>query len=223
MEDLCIIKYNSGGLQLILNPDCDFMELIEDICYRFLNSKEIFGDIHTILQIHGRELTSEETRAVVESIELNSNVKVLLVDDGDSFDAIKESVDDKINKFYCEKAFNNAKILKGDVDEDMHFDRDVVVLGDVKRGCTLNCDRSVIVLGSVYGEIEAGLLKDESSYIIASDFESDNISLCKWRNPELFEKKGGLFNKKDKKGLLKCVCIFQGEMIMEPLENGILF
>ncbi len=223
MEDLCVIKYNSNGLQLNLNPDCDFMALIEDICYKFLNSKEIFGDIQTVLQICGRELNSEETRAVVESIELNSYVKILLIKDGESYEEIKQAIDEKIHNFYCEKAFRNAKIVKGDVEEDMHFDRDVVVLGDVKRGASVKCDRSVIVLGTVYGEIEAGILMDESSYIIAGDFESDAISLCKWTNPELFEKRVGLFGKKEKKGSLKCACIFQGEFIVEPLENGILF
>ena len=223
MQDLCIIKYNSKGLQLILDPDCDFMSLIEDICYKFLNNKDIFGDIQTILQIRGRNLTDDETRAVVESIELNSHVRIMLLDEGESFEEVKESVNDKIHKFYCEKAFHNAKIIKGDVDEDMHFDRDVVILGDIKRGCTLSADRSVVVLGSVYGEIDAGLSKDESCYIIASDFETDAISLCKWQNTDLFAKKGGFFQKKDKKGILKCVCIFQGDMVMEPLENGILF
>lgn len=223
MEELCVIKFNSNGLQLILNPDCDFMDLIKDICYKFLNSKEFFGDIQTILQLRGRELTAEETRAVVESIELNSDVKVLLIKDEDSYEELRASLDEKIHKFYCEKAFENAKILKGDVDEDMHFDRDVIVLGDIKRGCTLTCDRSVIVLGTVYGEIDAGVSRDESCYIIASEFESETISLCKWQNPQMFESKGGFFHKKDKKGALKCVCIFEGEMVMEPLENGILF
>ena len=223
MEELCVIKFNSNGLQLNLDPNCDFMDLIKDICYKFLNSKDFFGKIQTILQLRGRELTSDETRAIVESIELNSDVKIMLIKDEESFTEIKESLDEKIHKFYCEKGFENAKILKGDVDCDMHFDRDVIVLGDVKRGCTLTCDRSVIVLGTVFGEIDAGVLRDESSYIIASEFASDAISLCKWQNPEMFESKGGLFHKKEKKGALKCVCIFEGEMIMEPLENGILF
>ncbi len=223
MAEFCVIKYNSNGLQLNLDPDCEFMDLVEEVCYKFLNNKDIFGEIQTILQLRGRELSSEETRAIVESIELNSHVKIMMITDGDSFETVKESVDEKIHKFYCEKAFQNAKIVKGDVDNDMHFDRDVVVLGDVKRGVTLSCDRSVIVLGTVYGEIDAGRKKDESSYIIASDFETEAVSLCRWQNPELFEQKGGFFKKKDKKGTLKCVCIFEGEMVMEPLENGILF
>ena len=75
----------------------------------------------------------------------------------------------------------------------------------------------------IIGEIIIAVYDTNSIIQLKSEFESESISLCKWQNPEMFESKGGFFHKKDKKGALKCVCIFEGEMVMEPLENGILF
>ncbi|MCR4673900.1 MAG: hypothetical protein K5675_02735, partial [Lachnospiraceae bacterium] len=221
VSELSSIKLNSKGMQLLLDPNCDFSDLVTDVCYKYLKGKEFFGQRDIILELKGRELTPDETRVIIEAIELNSGLTIKLLREGNGLN--DASIYKEINKFYYEKALENAKIIKGSVTENLDEELSVLILGDIKRNVTVKSLGSVICLGKIYGEVICGNDKDTSSFVIASEFHSDSINVCGYTDPTLFEEKQGLFKKKDKKGDLKCVCVFQNELILEPLENGILF
>ena len=55
MSDLCTIKANSHGINLLLDADADFEELITDICRKFANNRDFFGAADIILEVTGRE------------------------------------------------------------------------------------------------------------------------------------------------------------------------
>ena len=221
LSELCVIKVNSKGMQLILDPDCDYMDLVEDVCYKFLKSKDFFGQQDLILELKGRTLSDEETKGIIESIHLNSNLHIQLLREGDHL--FEPDMKTDSDRFYYEKAMENAKIIKGSVTSDLKADGSLLILGDIKRDVTVTAFGSVTVLGKVYGSIVAGESKNEKAFVISSEFVSDDITLCGYYNPDIFISKSGLFQKKSKKGSFMCVSIFQNDMVLEPLENGILF
>ncbi|MCR5545217.1 MAG: hypothetical protein K6F30_01920 [Lachnospiraceae bacterium] len=221
MSELSAIKLNSKGMQLLLDPDCDFEDLVKDVCYKYLRGKEFFGEREIILEIVGRELSPVETRVIIEAIELNSGLVIKLLREKDGLnDAL---IYKEIDKFYYEKAMENAKIIRGCVSSDLDEELSLLILGDIKRNVTVTSKGSVICLGKIYGKVICGNKKELSSFVIASEFHSPEIFVCGYSNEALFEEKSGLFKKKEKKGELKCVSVFQDELILEPLENGILF
>ncbi len=221
MSELCVIKLNSKGLQLVLDPDCDYMDLVKDVCLKFLKGKDFFGSRDIVLEIKGRDLSPSELRGVVEAIQLNSDLTIKLIREEEE---LKEySYHEDVDRFYYEKALENAKIIRGDVSSDLNEETSLLVLGDIKREVFVKARGSVIVLGKIFGKVEAGEAAHPDSFIIASEFLNTDITLCGRTNEELFEEKTGFFKKKDKKGELKCVSIFRDEMVLEPLEQGILF
>lgn len=221
MSELCVIKINSKGMQLILDSRCEYMDLVKDVCYKFLKGKDFFGQRDIILEIKGRDLSPDELRGVVEAIELNSDLTIKLLRDGN--DLSEPSFQQDIDRFYYEKAMENAKIIKGDVSSDISEKLSLLILGDVKREATVVSDGNVIVLGKIYGTVVCRKEGRDSSFVIASDFVSSDICVCGRSDPALFQEKTGLFKKKDKKGELKCVSVFQNELVLEPLAQGILF
>lgn len=221
MAELCVIKINSKGMQLILDSQCDYMDLVKDVCFKFLKSKEFFGKRDIILELKGRQLAPDEVRGIVEAIQLNSDLTIKLLREGDDYKEPSFAAD--IDRFYYEKALENAKIIKGDVNSDLNEDLSLLILGDIKREATVKSKGSVIVLGKIYGTVVCGKKGDNASFVIASDFINPDITLCGLWDEELFAEKTGFFKKKDKKGELKCVCVFQNELVLEPLDQGILF
>ena len=222
MSDLCIIKGSSKGIQLYLDPDCDFMDLITEICTKFLANKNTFGDVEIVLELLGRELSPIEVRAVVESIELNSNVRVLMLREGDR---VKEAKTKQIfDKFYYEKAMENAKIIKGNLEDGTTItcDYSVLILGDVKENASVVSKGNVIVMGDIYGQVSAGVAKDEKAYIVAASFETDNISVAGYTDPQFPEDQGGFLKKFAKKEDFECAAVYRGALVVEPLSKGLL-
>ena len=222
MSDLCVIKGSSKGIQLFLDSECDFMDLVTEICTKFMQNRQTFGNVEIILELLGRELSPMEVRAIVESIELNSDVKVMLLHEGDK---VKDAKTRQIfDRFYYEKAMENAKIVKESVASGttINCDYSILILGDVKEGAHVASKGNVIVLGNVYGDVSAGVPRDENAYIVARSFESDDISVAGYTDPEWPAVGSGIFNRLMKKDDFECACIFHGSFVVESLKNGIL-
>ena len=60
MSQPVIIKSNKYGLNLILDPDVPFPELLGHITKKFLESENFFKNARMAISFEGRELTREE-------------------------------------------------------------------------------------------------------------------------------------------------------------------
>ena len=65
-EDVMIKSY-SHGILLVLNPDRPIEEVLTTICRKFAQGREFFGSADLVRSIEGRELSDEETDAVVQA------------------------------------------------------------------------------------------------------------------------------------------------------------
>lgn len=177
MKTHCMIKSNSKGISLVLDPDIDFETLVYEICELFAKSKIFFGKEEIVISFEGRSMTPQETLVVIEAIELNSNIRVSYVLENSQIREAKTVA--ALDRFFFEKIDENAKIIKGSVKskETITSDTGVLILGDVKKNATVIAAGSVFVMGTVAGTIRAGEPDLSTACIVANNFASKTATI----------------------------------------------
>ena len=225
MSDLCVIKANSHGINLLLDENADFEELITEICRQFASGRDFFGAAEIILQVSGRKMSMEELRVVVQAIELNSDIKVKLISESDP-EADARTLTD-IKDYFEKQRKERLRILPDSIaiGAALAFDESVVVMGDVKRGASLAASGNVIIMGGLYGSVACGGTSDKSCFVaVAGNVESTDVAVGGVKGelsvPE--EPRHGLFHKKDQEHDVTCFCVYGGKLVMEPMKEGII-
>lgn len=219
MAEPCIIKSTKHGLGLILDNQIGFEDLVLAICHKFAASRDFFGDTNLYLTVEGRDLTGEELGVIVEAIQLNSGITINLIEQhNELFDARMAG---KIDRFYFDEFYQNAKIITGSVarDEEVLSEGSILILGDVKKGGLVRAHGNVIVMGVVKGEVFAGINGEKSAYIVANAFESEYISIA-GISEEVVTVESSFFKRNTKDP--HAVVLWEGELVVEPLSKGIV-
>ena len=77
MKNSVIIKSFQHGISLHLPADGTMEVVLDKIATKFKDSAAFFKDAKMVLSIEGRLLTDEEEKVVIETIEANSDIKIL--------------------------------------------------------------------------------------------------------------------------------------------------
>ena len=176
MNDLIEIKSTGSGMVIKMDPDGAIEDEIREICVKFASSRKFFGASYIVLKIEGRKLDEEEVKAVVDSIELNSSLKIACIKTDDKvlgkefFNLLKGDTESFIDGY--------AKmIFKVNEDDKVRSDTSMIVLGDVPESASLKCPGSIIVFGNLKGYAEAGSPDRDNCFIAAESISSDMISI----------------------------------------------
>ena len=181
MKDNILIKKFPNGIRLYLNPDLDVEDLIKEIAAKFNQSRHFFRDAKVALAFEGRELTDDEERQIITTIQLNSDIEILCIigkneETDRNFVKAIQKVDfqhtDNYGHFYRGTLKNNQKI---------EVDSSVVILGDVYPGSCIVASKDIIILGGLYGEAYAGVGSEESHYIVALEMSPEKIKIGDFR------------------------------------------
>lgn len=220
MKPICIIKSHPKGLSLIMDSQCSFEELVTEICYLFAKSRDFFKAKEMVLVLEGRELTTEETLVVIEAIELNSEVKVPYILDESQIRDVRTI--GQLDRFYFEKKYDNAKIIKGNVNASdvITSDTGVLVIGDVKKGASVIAMGNVIVSGSLIGDVRAGEDGDETAFIVADTLVNHNVTIA-GKTGEVKVTYRGIFSGR-KKTEPVVIRLIEGKFHAEPLSDGLV-
>ena len=210
MIESCTIKSNAHGITLILNPEVSFETLVVDICKKFNDAKDFFGNADLIFSVEGRDLTSEEVGVIVEAIELNSDIHISLIQEK--------------NRFYFENIYENAHIVMDSVKsgELLRTEQSVIILGDVKEGATVVAAGNVIIYGSLLGDVHAGNPGENSCYIIAGKYDGREVAIGEYRDEVEVEKpKRSLFKKASTSSEALAIVVYDDQLVCEPISRGI--
>ena len=137
MNDAVMIRSLPHGISLRLDPEIPIEDVLRDICYKFASSRKFFGQSDLVLEIEGRNLSDEELIAVIQSIEYNSDIKVMLVSINDrTIDTRFIKMDESTKEEYID---NNAKIIYelSPNEKEIFSDSSIVVLGNVPEEYTI--------------------------------------------------------------------------------------
>ncbi|SCW26748.1 septum site-determining protein MinC [Lachnospiraceae bacterium C10] len=217
-EDVMIKSY-SHGLLLVLNPKSPIEDVLTTICRKFAQGREFFGSADLVLSIEGRKLSDEETDAVVQAIELNSDVHISLI-------SLKDKMWDtraigQKERFYFDKAAENAKIIPRSLHsaEKVVSDTGVLILGDVPEDATVEADGNLIVTGIIRGHALAGATIGESAYILAGGIEDAEVTIYKTSEAFRIKKKKRLLSNENEMILVQLI---DGQLSCKAYEQEIL-
>lgn len=221
--NLVQVKGNRTGLTLILDNDAPFKDLCIAVCQKFAESAEFFNGAKTTLAFEGRELTLEEKSAIIECIEANCNLFIAYIQEKDEYKD-RQTIS-SIAKITAEQAFNNAKIVAGPLftGEEVQSDTSLLIIGDVKAGAKIQATGNIIVTGTLAGEAMAGYPNNRNTYIYAGDYDTaifriGDLSKEVVKNIEKKKLFGG--SKKESEGF--SFSVYDGELICEPFEKGLI-
>lgn len=217
------IKSNKSGLTLVLDKIAPFQDICLAVCQKFAESAVFFNGAKTTLAFDGRTLSDEEKYTIIECIEANCNLFIAYIQENDEYkDRQTISAIAKITK---EQALNNAKIVVGPLftGEEVDSDTSLLILGDVKEGAKIKAVGNIIVTGKLSGEANSGYPNNRDTYIYAGDYSKTVLRVgdVSKEVDKPVEKKKLIGNKKtDTEGY--SFSIFDGELICEPFEKGLI-
>ena len=220
MKPICMIKSHSKGIILILDREAEFEKLVLEICSLFARSKDFFRRGDMILSIEGRELESEEILVVIEAIELNSGIKIsFIMEQGELRDARCVG---KIDKFFYERVDGNAKIVHGNVkaDESIESDTGILVIGDVKKNARVSAAGSVYVMGSLEGNVSAGVNGHKNALIVAGNLLAREVTICGIKGSVRVNYRGICSIRRKKEPVV--IRFLHGRFEAEPLSGGLV-
>ena len=169
MKQPVVIKANNYGLMIILDPDLEFEELVKAVGDKFKESAKFFGNVDMAVSFDGRKLSADEEESIIQTILKNSSIHIVCIIDNDP---VKEAkFKKKLEQMSISEDASLTKIHKGYFrsGQMMEFDTGVVIIGDINPGAKVVAKGSIVVLGALKGEGEAGAGGNDDTFIIALD------------------------------------------------------
>lgn len=167
MKSHVVIKSSKSGMSLILDPDCAFDELIQEIRDTFAQSARFWGNVQIALILEGRVLTAIEELKIVDAITDNSDIRVLCLIEQDP--ARIEQCEKALSQKLMELGIRTGQFCRGDLHrgETLECEASVVVIGDVQHGARVTAKGNIIVLGELRGSAYAGASGNTEAVIVA--------------------------------------------------------
>lgn len=177
MSQAVVIKSNKYGINLILDKDMPFQELLTAIKEKFQESEKFFKNAKMAISFEGRTLTQEEEYQIIETITENTSISIICIVDNDETHA--DLVKQQIEAYYDsvsgrEGEFYRGTLRSGQVLESVSS---VVIVGDVNPGAKIISQGNIIVLGALKGNAYAGAAGDSNCFIVALEMDPIQIQI----------------------------------------------
>ena len=155
MNSKVIIKSIPNGIKILLDNEVTFSDILEEIGKKFRDSANFFRGNQLAVSFEGRNLTEVEEQTLIETIENNGELSILYVISASEEQKTTQArvLNNVINN--TSKDNSSTNIYKGSVykNENLSFDGNVIILGDIDPQASVTAHGNVIVLGGIYGNI----------------------------------------------------------------------
>lgn len=188
MRNPVLLKGNSFGLTIVLDPEMEFSDLKEAIAEKFKQAKDFFNNQKQIaVKIEGRKLTSDQISQMLDIISENSELTIAYVmeDDKLSETSFKKALENlRMEQEAQNEASGNVRTGSGQFyrgtlrsGQTLESDASIVVIGDVNPGATVKAKGNVVILGCAKGYVYAGTDGDEKAFIASFDMKPMQIRI----------------------------------------------
>ncbi|PSL43967.1 septum site-determining protein MinC [Salsuginibacillus halophilus] len=156
------IKGNKDGLTVHLDDRCAFEELIEELQEKMTEEGLPTGEgpeIHVNVDVGYRYIPPEDEHAVIQTIEQHGRIHVANVHSQviSKYEAEEQKKETEIAKV--------ARIVRSG--QVVHTKGDLLLLGDVNPGGTVEATGSIYVMGTLQGMARAGIEGRGDAYVAA--------------------------------------------------------
>lgn len=217
------LKSYRNGLALQMKPEAEMDTLLEELKEKFESSRQFFGNMQVGLALSGRELTQDEEDAILNVIEENSDLQIACLIGGDEkiqylLDEAFEETRHPEETHGEDGQFYRGTLRKG---QSLETEHSVIILGDVNPGAKVFSKKDVIVLGTLFGEVHAGIGSEEEDghFVCALEFSPEKLKIGSYKYRKKPEKRlwPDSYKKSPKMAVLQ-----GGEIIVKPVTKELL-
>lgn len=178
MRNAVIIKSFQNGISVYLNEEIPFLDLLDEVVFKFRESRNFFKNAKMAISLDGRTLKEEE-RMVLNAICENSDLHIVCL----------VGKDEEKNQNYL-KAIQQLEYRNSEEDNDGHFYRgtlkdgqiletesSIVVLGDVYPGSAIISTKDIVILGGLFGKAYAGGNGSEGHFVAALEMAPERLQI----------------------------------------------
>lgn len=177
MAQPVIIKSNKYGLNLVLDPNLPFGDLLGYIAGKFSESEKFFKNARMAISFEGRDLTEEEEYRILDAIAETTSIHIVCIIDNDE---IREQyAKQKIDEYLAQESGNTGKFYKGTLrsGQVLECETSVVIIGDVNPGAKIVSTGNIVILGALKGTAYAGAGGNEDCFVVALDMNPMQIKI----------------------------------------------
>lgn len=177
MSQAVMIKSNKYGIQLILDPDMPFADLLEAVIEKFEDSRKFFKDAKLAVAFEGRDLTPEESFRLIEAITEHTDITVICMIDNDK--AREDMFKKQIDTYNETEAGRDGEFYRGSLQPGQVLESvsSIVVIGDVNPDARILSQGNIVVLGALRGNAYAGAAGDENCFIAALEMHPTQLQI----------------------------------------------
>lgn len=220
MRNAVIIKSFQNGISVYLNEEIPFSELLEEVVFKFRESRNFFKDAKMAISLEGRSLSDEEERIILNAICANSDLHIVCL----------VGKDEEKNQNYL-KAIQQLEYKNGKEENDGHFYRgtlkngqtletesSIVVLGDVYPGSTIISTKDIVIVGGLFGKAYAGGNGSEGHFVAALEMAPERLQIGDFKYKNNKQMKWSIRPKVQP----KIAYIKDNKVVMEPITKELL-
>lgn len=232
MAQKVMIKSNKYGINLILDPDIPFADLLKAIIDKFRESEKFFKNSKLGISFEGRVLSNEEEQKIIDAITENTTIEILCVVDNnaESAERMKAQIDayaEAVQLQYAKAMSSQGEFYRGTLrsGQVLESDASITILGDVNPGARVSSGGNVVVLGALKGNAQAGIYGDSNCFILAIEMDPIQIQIGDLiaKSPDKEKKKRRIIIKEKKETTEPQIAIArEGNIYIEPVSKKIL-
>jgi len=159
-KTIITIKGVKEGLVFLLDDQCDFVELLDELSAKLDKHVQQFNGpiVHIFIKLGARQLNEEDKERIKAIFRKQGNLLI------QSIESDPPEVDPDA------KAVPQLHTMIGMVrsGQTVEYDGHMLLIGDVNPGGTIRCSGDVYVLGALRGSVHAGTQGNEEAIIAAS-------------------------------------------------------
>lgn len=218
------IKSYRKGLAIEIRPEAEMETLLKELREKLQSSRSFFGNMQVGLALSGKELTAEEEEAVLDVIEENSDLQIVCLVGKDERiqhlldEAFADNNSREQNEPGPDGQFYRGTLKKG---QSLETEHSVIILGDVNPGAKVFSRKDVIVLGTLLGEVHAGIGAEEEDnhFVCALEFLPEKLKIGSHKYKKKPEKR---FWPDSYKKSPKMAALQGDEIIVKPVTKELL-
>lgn len=177
MAQPVIIKSNKYGLNLILDPDIPFGELLGHISGKFSESEKFFKNARMAISFDGRKLSEEEEYRILDTIAATTSIHVICIIDNDEMR--EQYTKQKVDQYLAQESGNTGRFYKGTLrsGQVLECETSIIIIGDVNPGAKIVSTGNIVILGALKGTAYAGASGNEECFVVALDMNPMQIKI----------------------------------------------
>lgn len=177
MKDYVSIRSNKFGLEVHLDPEIPFPNLLKEVEKKFGEASKFFSNSSMAVSFEDRFLTKEQELQLLDTIRATANVSIICVIDHNKTTEqlyrtiVEQSAEDLKNR---DGQFYRGTLKRRQV---LESETSVIILGNVEAGAKVVSKGNVVVMGTLKGSVHAGANGDKSAFITALDMQPKSLKI----------------------------------------------